>query len=307
MHPQSHARVLALLSTLGAASCAASAPYHEHEAELVQPSTASPAHAEPEAAPGTTAVAPFDGDDADDDHSWLEWILYGPTHEPERDSLPGWDANRDDESWWIERPTAAERARLAGIFRAKQGWYLGALYGFTQHNDTDLDGQKVLSGADTIVLPDIDVGSGPGVVFGYRFETMAFEFRYLRTEHDATWLGNDFNVTYESFGVDFKQFYFREQRLQPFVVLGFSAPTLEIENGSFSGAATADGKLEDDFTLEVGAGLGFYLTPRLFVGGQGVYRFLESYDEAEGVASQGPSENVDAGGFLGSISLTYTF
>lgn len=245
---------------------------------------------------------------SDGERPLLDRILYGPTDEPVQvRSDRRRDAQRENKPWWETAPPSPERVVEKGEFRAETGWYLGVLGATVMHSDRDLDGQQFLSGADTIVLPDVDAGSGPGAVLGYRFPSMAFEVAYLRTTHDGEWLGTPFDVEYDAVSIDFKQFFALRSRLQPYVTAGFATSRLHIENGASNGTVIDDATLSDEISLKLGGGFAIYLTRRIALSGHVVYRLLEVYNEGEGVAPKRPVAEVDNGSFSGVVSLTFTF
>ncbi len=306
-----HALPLVVWLAAASASCAATAYPAEPTPAVTHADPIPIAEPTPEPAPTPPPAPPLArkrARDTDGDRSFIARLLWGPADPPKKGarSLHAIPV-LDERPWWDAELSDAEQAREAGGFRVEQGWYVGGLYAASSHSEDDLDGQKFLSGVDTIVLPEIDVGDGPGGVFGYRFEQAAFEFSYYETKHDSEWTGTDFDTKFQAFGIDFKHYYLIDQRLQPFLMLGILFPKLTIENGSSQGALIDDGELEDDLAIRFGGGLSLFLTSRIQVGGHVVYRFLQQYDEAEGVAPKGPIPDVDGGGFTAAVSLTYTF
>ena len=143
------------------------------------------------------AAAPTRGAQQEEDRSLIESILFGKKDDRRQRSIrrPSDDTLNRRRPYW-EQP-APSRSRETGAlgFEAKTGWYVSGLWAFTQHSDSDFDGQQFLSGADTIALPEIDPGSGGGAALGYRFENSAFEVSYVQTGHESEWLGTPFAKT----------------------------------------------------------------------------------------------------------------
>jgi hypothetical protein len=302
---------IALAVTLVLAGCAAARPLERTPPPVraASPRAAVPVESSATLAPRrcSTPVAVV-SDEQEEERSLFEVILFGPTDDTS--SMYGArraDPLKDHRPWWETVPSESERARRAGQFRAETGWFVHPTFSYTQHATTDLDGQKFLAGPDTIVLPELDPGVGLGFALGYRYSEGAFTVNYVRTKNDGTWLGGPFDATFESISLDFTQYYLRSSHVQPFLTLGVATTSLDIENGAFMGANTADAELEDDLVINFGGGIAFYLSPRLALNFGAVYRFLHEYTEATGVAPKGPTSPIDGAGVTATVGISYTF
>lgn len=204
------------------------------------------------------------------------------------------------------QPQPEEIATNRAGFRAVEGWYLGINAASQNISDDQLNGRDILVGTDTILLPKLDPGIGGGLSIGYRFKSMAFEFTYIETEHDAVHLGTKLDTTFSSFSVNLREFFRLSSRVQPFINLGLASTELEIKNGASIGLTVGDATLEDELSLNVGVGCSLYLTPRWSMNLLGEYRFFNNFFEVSGIATKGGSDQISADGVSVIGSLSYT-
>lgn len=215
----------------------------------------------------------------------------------------------------LASPGYVEDPGLVGNFDlvVQNGPYLVAYLGATTIEAGDFDGSTILSAPnlnDLLFVPELDYGIGFGGGIGYRIDQFAFEFTYMRIEHDADFGGSPLgNAVANTFSVDFKYFLMTDQPLQPFVLVGLTVPWLKVENGSFDPTIPRTG---DASYLGVGANLGggvaFYFTPTIALTGHAGYRVM-FFTEAKGVSDDRRSiqGNLDGSGFFAAAGITITF
>ncbi len=212
---------------------------------------------------------------------------------------------------WAMKPTSEELARREGRFRVAQGWYASLGGAYASFSTEHLNGTSTLVGGDTIVLPEPDSGTGGTASLGYRFDRMAFEFFYLQTDQDAVQTlpapSTQFDTTFKSFGLNLRHYFHVRGRFQPFISLGLASNQFVIKNGATLGAVTADATLEDELTLNAGAGFSLFLSSRFSLNLYAENRFFNDYFEAEGVAPKGGTSKVNGSGINVVGSLSYIF
>ncbi len=208
------------------------------------------------------------------------------------------DANLDDQEG---TPNVTK-----GPFKPEDGVYVTGSWIGNNTIGGDFDNSTFYT-SDTAVydVPEINDGQGFAVTLGHTSAPVSFEIGYLRTIHDTHTTFTDIGDQEAAFNaIDFniKLHIIKEGRFRPYVLFGFGIPwiTIEnskVENGSYS-AETFRG-----ISGNLGAGLAFYITPRIFVNAGAMYRF-SSFRRVDGMSldtnlfSSGPSY------FLG---LGYTF
>lgn len=219
-----------------------------------------------------------------------------------------WDLVSKDEARPGERPGPAvprpqeidPDAGYRAEFFAAEGIYLGAR-GHWSTLGGDFDGDTTLvSAADTIEIPDADYGTGYELALGWLSRGWAMELTYSRIAYDGTIPGADADIDYQSISWNFLRYLRGNEPLQPYFVLGFVFPWMELENASLG----QDAELESGLGTDLGLGLAWWFGPHLAfdVRGQYTYQFFE---EAEGANSSGTIDDaVYSSGFGLSFGLT---
>ncbi|PKK84843.1 MAG: hypothetical protein CVT49_01430 [candidate division Zixibacteria bacterium HGW-Zixibacteria-1] len=161
--------------------------------------------------------------------------------------------------------------------KADKQIYLGASFAYnTVGGDFDAD-HVLANGSETILLPEIKGGAGFGLtagvsgkftpVFHYSAEmvfsrtTHEYEFPLLTKVDDATVMIIDFN---------FKGVYGAE-KIQPYMLLGFSVPYINVKNAASDGTFVEDAKYSG-IGVNLGAGADLYVSPRVFLNFNLMYR-----------------------------------
>lgn len=180
---------------------------------------------------------------------------------------------------------------------AKEGLYVGPTLPYNTISG-DFDGNTLLaSTTEIIAVPKVESGFGFGALLGVRFKKGALELSYLRSEHDATWLGGKGTVAYNIVDIDFKIYPSVDSPIQPYLLLGMGFPWLVVHDGSASGTAVGDATLTG-IGLNIGGGLSYYLHPTICVNGGVIYRWI-NYSTAKVV--MGVSREIEGG--LGGSGL----
>lgn len=192
-------------------------------------------------------------------------------------------------------------ASAAPAWAPKYGVYVSGMLPYHQHGHDD---EIVAGGGSAELLPELDPGFGWGAALGLRAPRTAFEFNYQSTEHDAS-STSGFDSRFLGYNLDFK-FFLREERVQPFLLLGLGAHCVEVEDGS----AGAGGEVEDavfgGIGFQVGGGVQVYTSPRVAFFLQGGYRFT-SFDTVEGVVDGDLADEIDDSGVFAAAGASYTF
>ena len=192
-------------------------------------------------------------------------------------------------------------------FEIKQGFFVG-LSGVYNSIGQDFDDTIVYTdGTFFYSVPEIDSGYGFGVTLGYRTENYAIELTYQRVEHDThtTFPGvGDQTGYYNVVDLNLKYDILAKDRIRPYALIGFGAPWLDLENGR---RTVVGSDLSDEtfigYSVNFGAGLSFYLTPRWFVHGTAMYR----WQRFKQVDNQNLQDDEMAGGMNYMVGIAYTF
>ena len=159
---------------------------------------------------------------------------------------------------------------------AKQGFYFTTgVIGSQSYGD--LDGESILFGPANVFLPAMDAGVGFNVGFGVRTFSDAFEVTYDQADHTGSFQGASLDSTEHLVNFDWKHFFLIDRRVQPYTLLGFNIPWLDIDDGAQKGAKIGDATLYG-FGMNLGGGAAYYLTPQLSVSFQAVMRLIDYFD-----------------------------
>src|SRR3990172_2133588 len=191
-------------------------------------------------------------------------------------------------------------------YYAKDGFYLGLTVPYNTI-DGDFDGKTFEVGEEEInIVPDIESNFGLGITLGGRFGKGAFELSYLRSSHDATWLGANFDVDYNLVNLDGKYYFLADKPMQPYLLLGLCLPWLVVKDGS----ANVDGDVDDatytGIGLNVGGGIAYYFHPQVSINAGIVYRWI-GYRHLSGVSESGSlDETLNGSGLNYIVGMTFT-
>jgi hypothetical protein len=163
----------------------------------------------------------------------------------------------------------------------------------------DLDGESVLLGPSTVLLPSMDAGVGFNVGFGMRTFADAFELTYDQGFHSGSFQGAKLDSIDHVVNFDWKHFFLIDRRVQPYTLLGFNIPWLDIEDGAHKGAKVGDATLYG-FGMNLGGGAAYYLTPQMSIYFQAVMRLIDYYD----VSALGHSGSINGDIFSEGWKLT---
>jgi hypothetical protein len=172
----------------------------------------------------------------------------------------------------------------------------------------DFDGVSgLVSPSDAIVLPDIDSATGLGLLVGISpAPQVDFEASLSNVAHDSEWGGAPFDVTHQTLGFTGRIHFRTDQFVQPHLSAGLGFHRLVVKDGSTDGFAVDDGVFTG-LGLDLGAGLGGYVTRNLSIGATLVYHLVR-YTHAEGVQTSGTvSPGVDGDGTGVIVRVAYYF
>ena len=159
----------------------------------------------------------------------------------------------------------------------KEGFYLGALFAYNQMSG-DFDDKAAYTNEEGTWIydaPEIDNGMGFGVVLGHRSKLGAAELGYQRTVHDTNSgfaAFGESEAVYNVIDLNFKLDVLAQDKLKPYLLLGFGVPWIDIED------ASTDGVSYDDityvgFNVNAGAGAAYYFHPQWAIMGGVIYRW----------------------------------
>ena len=187
----------------------------------------------------------------------------------------------------VDDPDAGYRAD----FYAEDGLYL-TLRGHESWLGGDFDGGTSLVGPDTIFVPEADDGRGYELGFGWssHASSYAMEFTYTRIGYDGSIGAGDADIEYQAINWNMFRYLRGNEALQPYWLIGFTYPWMDLEDASTDGAVIGDAKLRDGLGVHLGLGLAWWLGPRFALDVRGLYAY-EAYDKAEGVRTD--SETID--------------
>jgi len=178
-------------------------------------------------------------------------------------------------------------------------FYFGGMGMINSMGGTDFDGDTYLIGdTEALFVPKVEGSLGFGALLGLRFNnSAALELNYIRSEHDSSHSdaiadANIGNTTFQMINFDVKVFLAPNNPVQPYLLLGFGIPWLDVERGAeglvppyYLGDATYTGT-----GLNLGGGLAVALSPNLALNAGITYRWIE-YDTAEGIDLSGEIED----------------
>lgn len=205
-------------------------------------------------------------------------------------------------------PVTSTKPVAREAFSIKDGTYIGAFVTLNQMSG-DFDDTTFFSGGGEINdVPDVDNGSGLGVVLGFRVgRKMAIELGYQRSRHDASgdWYG-DGDATYNEIDLNIKFDVFARDRIRPYILFGLGIPWLTVEDGLYTSPYGPE-DVEDEtfvgFGLNVGAGAAYYFRPDLALTGGVIYR----WNRFSSVSGDSLSDALIEKALCFRIGVAYTF
>ncbi|MCA8961929.1 MAG: hypothetical protein KDC38_15495 [Planctomycetes bacterium] len=192
-------------------------------------------------------------------------------------------------------------------FVPKSGFYISGILPYTDVVASDFDGETAVAGGGSAeILPEIDGGFGFGGAIGGRFVNTAVELNYQSTDHDADFLGIPIDARFEAWNLEVRQFFIRDSRVQPLVLVGVGLHSLTIEDGSVGALGQIRDAKYRGLGASFGLGLAVHATRRLSFSLEGGYRFT-SFTRVEGVVDGELEDSASGSGpFLG-LRAGFTF
>lgn len=200
----------------------------------------------------------------------------------------------------IVTPISAEES----AFYTQDGLYL-EIFGVRNSVGKDFDDSiSLLTSSALYDVPDVDAGNGFGISLGAKKKNTAFEFSYQRSTHDtsSSYVGIGDQTGYLNiFDMNAKIDIFAKEQVRPYLLLGFGIPWLTITDSMY------DGSYDDETFIglsgNLGAGLAYYLNPRVCLTGGMTYRWM-IFTSVDGVEIE---DDLSAGGPCFRLGLAFTF
>jgi hypothetical protein len=162
----------------------------------------------------------------------------------------------------------------------KNGFYLGAMFVhnsmsgdfdetslMTEEGDEELDN-------DIVFVPELDDGTGFGLVLGRRYGKFSMEVGYQRTAHDTSFgPGDEDDAAYNVIDLNVKIDVFAQNKLRPYVLLGGGFPWLTVEDGTLDNSGSLDDSKYYGFCLNAGVGVAYYFDPQWAITGGLIHRW----------------------------------
>ena len=196
---------------------------------------------------------------------------------------------------------------------AKDGFFIG--YFFTDNSITgDFDRKTVLTSSTEIVLvPKVESGQGSDFVLGVREKAVTYEFHYMSSKHDVTFLDAKGEAEYSAWSLDIKGYFLSKKRFQPFIGIGLIFPDLKVKDAGAT--STSSGEImSGDATFISGpavnwsGGIAVFISPRVSVQlGVTYHNFdIKSVKGASGITRQ-LKDKINASSTKYLAGLTFTF
>jgi len=197
---------------------------------------------------------------------------------------------------------AVEKAEEVVFVR--NGFYLGAMFVHNSMNG-DFDNTSIYYTDTTIYdVPDVDSGSGYGIVGGWRGNSGSFEIGYTKTTHDTTSTFVDVGdeAGYTAIDLNYKFDVLAHNRFRPYVLLRLGITYLSVEDSASEGRSLEDEQFTG-FCFNGGIGMAYYLTPRVAAMGGLIYRW-NRYGEVESVELD---DSLSESALGATVGIAYTF
>jgi hypothetical protein len=189
----------------------------------------------------------------------------------------------------------------------------------------DFDGKSTLVDRGAIFrLPEVEGSFGFEILLGYGGKLNStlryvFELSFTKSVHNVRWLETESNADYFSFCIDGRLHFLADQRIQPYVMIGFSFPDIFIvrddtvitttPQGSFN-TARSDVRFKSTIG-RVGGGIAYCLNRKVSIIGGVAYR-IRKYAASASIVRAGPAlessvKKASGSGLTFDIGLRFTF
>jgi hypothetical protein len=197
----------------------------------------------------------------------------------------------------VRTPDSRDRKPVEAF--ASQGLYVGFqagaldIYGDFEGDTTLVDDPMMPT--NFVLIPELDAASVFGISVAYRWERYEIALVLGTSEHDGSFQGvSGFDTEFLHVDLLFKQYWWIDKALQPYVMAGLGVSEATIDDGASNSMVIGDAMLEDGVALDFGAGLALYAGPWVSVYGQALWRF-SSFGTADGIGEELPiSDNLDS-------------
>ncbi|HET7696352.1 MAG TPA: outer membrane beta-barrel protein [Vicinamibacterales bacterium] len=141
---------------------------------------------------------------------------------------------------------------------------------------------KQVDGEEFMILPRLKAKTSVRALVGFRTTRGAFEIGYEQTRHVGTFLDISGEATFHSLNFDERIFFLTRGHIQPYGLVGLSAPWLTVKDGSFLDPDVADGTFRG-FGVNSELGVAVFVHPRVGITAGYRYRAMW-FDKASGVS-----------------------
>ena len=190
-------------------------------------------------------------------------------------------------------------------FKVKEGTYIGVLF-VNNKMSGDFDGSTFYtSPSKAYDVPDLDDGTGFGIVLGYRLKNGAIELDYQQTTHDTSSSFMDVGkqkATYHVIDLNLKFDVFARDRLRPYILVGLGFPWITITDSATDGSSYDD-ETFTGFALNAGIGLAYYFHPQWAITGGLVYR----WNRFSSIDGKSLDNNLKEKALNLTVGIAYTF
>jgi hypothetical protein len=178
-------------------------------------------------------------------------------------------------AWSQERPAFAKKGVYVGATGVPDFTLDGVTFdGLSYYQKTDSE--------ETLILPRLQPKSTVRAIVGFRSKRGSFEVSYEQTKHGGTFLDLPGEATFRSINFDERNFMLDGRRIQPYGLVGLSAPRLRVHDGSFLDPDVADGVFKG-YGVNTETGATVFAHPRFGVSVGYRYRMMW-FDSASGVS-----------------------
>lgn len=202
---------------------------------------------------------------------------------------------------------------------ARSGFYIEPMFS-TNVVAGDFDGESFLTdGEELFIMPKFETAAGFGVSAGWKSGGGTFGLYYYSASHDVKYLGAPGRSGFTAWGLRFTRQLLLRSPVQPFVLMTINLPRISVVDGAETASAVGDAVFTG-VGLDLGAGLMYHLTPRIFVRGAVIFRgiLIGWVKGPQGVNKEIGDLGLDywqthyatvrfAGGTCFSLSTGYTF
>lgn len=133
-----------------------------------------------------------------------------------------------------------------------------------------------------LILPRLKSRTSVRAAVGLRAKRGSFEIGYEQTKHAGTFMDLAGEATFHSLNFDERIYFLTGGRIQPYGLIGLSAPWLTVKDGSFLDVEVADGTWRG-FGVNSELGVTVFAHPRVGINVGYRYRAIW-FDKASGVS-----------------------